>query len=44
MKNLINYYIRIALTSIIYKLRGLKIKEIDYKKETKTYWENKEKR
>ena len=44
MKNLFNYYFMIGLKSIIYKLRGLKIQEIEYKKDTKTYWENKEKR
>ena len=44
MKNLFNYYFIVGLRSIIYKLRRLKIKEIEYKKDTKTYWEYKEKR
>ena len=44
MKNFFDYYFKIAMKSIIYKFKSFKKKEIEYNKESKSYWEYEEKR
>ena len=44
MKNIFGYYLKIGFRSIIYKFKRLKRKEIEYNKNTESYWEYEEKR